>query len=51
VPILSAFAGVVIGTVFGLIWPSGRRLVFHFGELLIGTGAWGAGIFGVVVRG
>ena len=50
VPILSAFAGVAIATVFGLIWPTVGGWFFHFGEWLVGTGALGAGIFGVVVR-
>ncbi|MFF3643316.1 PTS transporter subunit EIIC [Streptomyces sp. NPDC002564] len=50
VPILSAFAGVVIGTAFGVIWPTVGGWFFHFGEWLVGTGAWGAGLFGLVVR-
>ncbi|WP_428950513.1 PTS transporter subunit EIIC [Streptomyces sp. cg35] len=50
VPILSAFAGVVTGLVFGLVWPVVGGWFFHFGEWLVGTGAWGAGLFGLVVR-
>ncbi|MFI7337634.1 PTS transporter subunit EIIC [Streptomyces sp. NPDC050085] len=50
VPILSAFAGVVIGSAFGFIWPTVGGWFFHFGEWLVGTGAWGAGLFGLVVR-
>jgi PTS system N-acetylglucosamine-specific IIC component len=50
VPILSAFAGVGMGIVFGVIWPTVGSWFFHFGQWLVGTGAWGAGIFGVVVR-
>ncbi|MFD9454697.1 PTS transporter subunit EIIC [Streptomyces sp. NPDC059985] len=50
VPILSAFAGVGTGVVFGVVWPTVGNWFFHFGEWLVGTGAWGAGIFGLVVR-
>ncbi|MEU8764427.1 PTS transporter subunit EIIC [Streptomyces sp. NPDC048659] len=50
VPILAAFAGVGVGVVFGVVWPTVGSWFFHFGEWLVGTGAWGAGIFGVVVR-
>ncbi|MCJ0869446.1 PTS transporter subunit EIIC [Streptomyces sp. AP-93] len=50
VPILSAFAGVGIGVVFGVVWPTVGGWFFHFGEWLVGTGAWGAGLFGLVVR-
>ncbi|MEV7725228.1 PTS transporter subunit EIIC [Streptomyces sp. NPDC087917] len=50
VPILSAFAGVGMGIVFGVVWPTVGSWFFHFGEWLVGTGAWGAGLFGLVVR-
>ncbi|MET7518849.1 MULTISPECIES: PTS transporter subunit EIIC [unclassified Streptomyces] len=50
VPILSAFAGLVIGIVFGLIWPVLGAGLHNFGEWLVGSGAIGAGIFGVANR-
>ncbi|MFI1221686.1 MULTISPECIES: PTS transporter subunit EIIC [unclassified Streptomyces] len=50
VPILSAFAGLVIGIVFGLIWPVLGAGLHNFGEWLVGSGAVGAGIFGVANR-
>lgn len=50
VPILSAFAGLVIGIIFGLIWPVLGTLLHNFGEWLVGSGAVGAGIFGVANR-
>ena len=50
VPILTAFAGLVIGIVFGLIWPVLGTGLHNFGEWLVGSGAVGAGIFGVVNR-
>ncbi|MEV6728948.1 MULTISPECIES: PTS transporter subunit EIIC [unclassified Streptomyces] len=50
VPILSAFAGLLIGIVFGLIWPVLGTGLHSFGEWLVGSGAVGAGIFGVANR-
>ncbi|MBB3077446.1 PTS transporter subunit EIIC [Streptomyces violarus] len=50
VPILSAFAGLVIGIVFGYIWPVLGTALHNFGEWLVGSGAVGAGIFGVANR-
>ncbi|MGW6477960.1 PTS transporter subunit EIIC [Streptomyces sp. NPDC055059] len=50
VPILSAFAGLAIGIVFGLIWPVLGTGLHNFGEWLVGSGAVGAGIFGVANR-
>ncbi|MFB6706169.1 PTS transporter subunit EIIC [Streptomyces sp. NPDC056333] len=50
VPILSAFAGLIIGIVFGLIWPVLGAGLHNFGEWLVGSGAVGAGIFGVANR-
>ncbi|MEV4190883.1 PTS transporter subunit EIIC [Streptomyces toxytricini] len=50
VPILSAFAGLAIGILFGLIWPVLGTGLHGLGEWLVGSGAVGAGIFGVVNR-
>ncbi|GHF36939.1 PTS sugar transporter subunit IIA [Streptomyces mashuensis] len=50
VPILAAFAGLVIGIVFGLIWPVLGTGLHNFGEWLVGSGAVGAGIFGLFNR-
>ncbi|UGY91611.1 PTS transporter subunit EIIC [Streptomyces gobiensis] len=50
VPIVSAFAGLIIGIVFGYIWPVLGSGLHHFGEWLVGSGAVGAGIFGVFNR-
>ncbi|MEU0082534.1 PTS transporter subunit EIIC [Streptomyces sp. NPDC006274] len=50
VPILSAFAGLLIGIVFGLIWPWLGTGLHNLGEWLVGSGAVGAGIFGVANR-
>ncbi|QES48445.1 PTS sugar transporter subunit IIA [Streptomyces venezuelae] len=50
VPILSAFAGLFIGILFGYIWPVLGKGIHGFGEWLVGSGAVGAGIFGVANR-
>ncbi|MEO3978218.1 PTS transporter subunit EIIC [Streptomyces sp. CAU 1734] len=50
VPILSAFAGLLIGILFGLIWPVLGSVLHNFGEWLVGSGAVGAGIFGLANR-
>ncbi|RLV08955.1 PTS sugar transporter subunit IIA [Streptomyces griseocarneus] len=50
VPILSSFAGLVIGVVFGYVWPVLGTGLHNFGEWLVGSGAVGAGIFGVANR-
>ncbi|MEU9013075.1 PTS transporter subunit EIIC [Streptomyces sp. NPDC048479] len=50
VPILSAFAGLIAGIVFGLIWPVLGTGLHSFGEWLVGSGAVGAGIFGIANR-
>ncbi|MFE3180846.1 PTS transporter subunit EIIC [Streptomyces violascens] len=50
VPILSAFAGLLIGIVFGYIWPVLGAGLHNFGEWLIGSGAVGAGLFGIANR-
>ncbi|MEU6093302.1 PTS transporter subunit EIIC [Streptomyces sp. NPDC047079] len=50
VPILSALAGLLLGIVFGYIWPVLGTGLHNFGEWLVGSGAVGAGIFGVANR-
>ncbi|MFJ4475276.1 PTS transporter subunit EIIC [Streptomyces xanthochromogenes] len=50
VPILSAFAGLLVGIIFGLIWPVLGTGLHNFGEWLVGSGAVGAGIFGIANR-
>ncbi|MFI9718057.1 PTS transporter subunit EIIC [Streptomyces sp. NPDC052396] len=51
VPILSSFAGLLLGIVFGYIWPVLGSGLHNFGQWLVGSGAVGAGIFGVANRG
>ena len=50
VPILSALAGLIIGIVFGYIWPVLGTGLHRFSEWLVDSGAVGAGIFGVANR-
>lgn len=50
VPILSAFAGLFLGIAFGYVWPVLGTGLHNFGEWLVGSGAAGAGIFGVANR-
>ncbi|GGO55856.1 PTS sugar transporter subunit IIA [Streptomyces daqingensis] len=50
VPILSAFAGLFIGVLFGYIWPVLGTGLHSFGEWLVGSGAAGAGVYGVANR-
>ncbi|MBI0375951.1 PTS transporter subunit EIIC [Streptomyces rhizosphaericus] len=50
VPILAALAGLVLGIVFGYIWPVLGTGLHNFGEWLVGSGSIGAGIFGVANR-
>ncbi|WP_326697728.1 PTS transporter subunit EIIC [Streptomyces sp. NBC_01754] len=50
VPILAAIAGLFIGIVFGYIWPVLGTGLHNLGEWLVGSGAVGAGIFGVANR-
>ncbi|MBA6438400.1 MULTISPECIES: PTS transporter subunit EIIC [Streptomyces] len=50
VPILAALAGLVLGIVFGYVWPVLGTGLHNFGEWLVGSGSIGAGIFGVANR-
>ncbi|MCT2591237.1 PTS transporter subunit EIIC [Streptomyces sp. N2-109] len=50
VPILSSFAGLFIGIAIGYIWPVLGTGLHNFGEWLVGSGATGAGIYGVANR-
>ncbi|MGI5164941.1 PTS transporter subunit EIIC [Spirillospora sp. CA-253888] len=50
VPIISAVAALVLGVVFGLIWPVLGSWIDSFGDWLTGLGAVGAGIYGMANR-
>ncbi|MEW9527164.1 PTS transporter subunit EIIC [Microbispora sp. NPDC049125] len=51
VPILTALAGLVLGVIFGLIWPPIGQGLTNFGDWLANNSTVGAGIYGVVNRG
>ncbi|GAB1820401.1 PTS transporter subunit EIIC [Herbidospora sp. RD11066] len=50
VPILTALAGLILGVVFGLIWPPIGQGLSSFGDWLATHSTLGAGIYGVVNR-
>ncbi|GII00939.1 PTS transporter subunit EIIC [Planobispora takensis] len=50
VPILTAFAGLVIGVFFGFVWPVVGGWVRAFGTWLAENSTLGAGIYGMVNR-
>lgn len=49
-PIMTAFAAIAIGLVASFIWPPVGRAINDFGVWILGLGALGAGIYGVVNR-
>lgn len=49
-PILAALAGVVLGWVFGLMWPGFHRAVVVLGEWIYAAGGTGAFVYGGIVR-
>ncbi|MFL1381343.1 MULTISPECIES: PTS transporter subunit EIIC [unclassified Nocardiopsis] len=50
VPILMAGVGLLVAVAFGLVWPLVGSLINALGEWIIGLGAVGAGIYGVINR-
>lgn len=50
VPIVTAFAALLLGVGFGVLWPPISLVVSHFGEWIVEQGAIGAGIYGVINR-
>jgi PTS system N-acetylglucosamine-specific IIC component len=50
VPIVTALAGLGMGVVLGLLWPIVGMWIQNLGESIIGAGALGAGIYGVINR-
>ncbi|TDD81233.1 PTS transporter subunit EIIC [Actinomadura rubrisoli] len=50
VPIVSAGAALVLGVVFGLVWPTLGGWIDDFGDWITGAGAAGAGVYGVANR-
>ncbi|WP_433699994.1 PTS transporter subunit EIIC [Nocardiopsis sp. CA-288880] len=50
VPIVTALAGLFLGVALGLLWPVVGGWIQSLGESIVGAGALGAGIYGVVNR-
>ncbi|MFD3687324.1 PTS transporter subunit EIIC [Nocardiopsis sp. NPDC058631] len=50
VPIVTALAGLFLGVALGLLWPVVGGWIQNLGESIVGAGALGAGIYGVVNR-
>jgi PTS system N-acetylglucosamine-specific IIC component len=50
VPILTSFAGLILGVIFGWVWPVFGRGLTAFGEWLARNEAIGSGIYGAINR-
>lgn len=50
VPIITAVAAVVLGVIFGLLWPPIGSAINSFGNWLAENGTIGAGIYGAINR-
>ncbi|KAB2351492.1 PTS transporter subunit EIIC [Actinomadura rudentiformis] len=50
VPIISAGAALLLGVVFGFIWPTLGGWIDDFGDWITGLGAAGAGVYGMANR-
>jgi len=50
VPIVTAFAALILGVLFGLIWPSIQEGVNAAGQAIVGLGALGTGLYGFLNR-
>ena len=50
VPIVTALAALVLGAIFGLIWPPIQDAINALGEGIVGLGAVGTGIYGFLNR-
>nr|WP_221308299.1 PTS transporter subunit EIIC [Nocardiopsis mwathae] len=50
VPIVTALAAMLLALVFGLVWPTLGGLLNDLGEWIMGAGAVGAGVYGMINR-
>ncbi|GAA1998305.1 PTS transporter subunit EIIC [Nocardiopsis rhodophaea] len=50
VPIITALAAMLLAIVFGLVWPTLGGLLNDLGEWIMGAGAVGAGVYGMINR-
>jgi PTS system N-acetylglucosamine-specific IIC component len=50
VPIITAFAGMVVGLIAFFVWPPIGRAIDSFGDWIVGAGAFGAFVYGIANR-
>lgn len=50
VPIITALAALVLGVIFGFVWPPVGEAINAFGQAIVGLGAVGTAIYGFVNR-
>jgi PTS system N-acetylglucosamine-specific IIC component len=50
VPIITAFAALFLGIIFGLIWPPIGDAINAVGQAIVGLGAVGTGLYGFINR-
>jgi PTS system N-acetylglucosamine-specific IIC component len=50
VPIVTAFAGMIVGLIAFFVWPPIGRAIDSFGDWIIGAGVFGAFVYGVANR-
>ena len=50
IPIVTSFAMLIAGIIFGFIWPPVQAVIYAAGEWIIQAGALGAGVFGFLNR-
>jgi N-acetylglucosamine PTS system EIICBA or EIICB component len=50
VPIITAFAALFLGIIFGLIWPPIGDAINAVGQAIVGLGALGTGLYGFINR-
>lgn len=50
VPIITSFTMLLLGVLFGYIWPPIQEVINSVGEWIIGAGAAGVGVYGVLNR-
>jgi N-acetylglucosamine PTS system EIICBA or EIICB component len=50
VPIITAFVALILGVIFGLIWPPIGAGINAVGEAIVGLGALGTGLYGFLNR-
>ena len=50
VPIITAFAALILGAIFGIIWPPIQQVEFSLGTGIVALGPLGTGIYGFLNR-